>query len=270
MKYSFIGAGNMGAALMRGMVRGGFAPGNIFVYNKTLSKAEALAGELGITVCSSLAQAAAAADAIVLAVPPQAFEAVLGELGPQLSPGRLIISIAAGHSIAAIRHMLNAPNGIIRIMPNVNASVSASTSGYTAQDVGKGQLDSFLADFASTGTLIELEESEFEIFAAIAGCGVAYVYMFIDAMARAGVKNGLNKAKALSIAASTVAGSAKLISSSAAHPYALIDSVTTPGGTTIEGVLSLQQSGFESAVHKAIQASIAKEALLKAQDAQKK
>lgn len=88
---------------------------------------------------------------------------------------------------------------------------------------------------------------------------MAYVYMFIDAMARAGLRNGLSKQKALSIAASAVMGSAKLVSESGMHPYALIDSVTTPGGTTIEGVLTLQRCGFESAVHAAIQASIDKE-----------
>ena len=170
------------------------------------------------------------------------------------------MSIAAGYGIAAIREGIGRDAGIIRIMPNVNANVCASTTGYaTSASITAAQLDAFHFAFGKIGELIELDESEFETFSAIAGCGVAYVYMFIDAMARAGVKNGLSKQKALSIAASAVMGSAKLVSESGMHPYALIDSVTTPGGTTIEGVLTLQRCGFESAVHAAIQASIDKE-----------
>ena len=172
----------------------------------------------------------------------------------------LVMSIAAGYGIAAIREGIGRDAGIIRIMPNVNANVCASTTGYaTSASITAAQLDAFHFAFGKIGELIELDEGEFETFSAIAGCGVAYVYMFIDAMARAGVKNGLSKQKALSIAASAVMGSAKLVSESGTHPYALIDSVTTPGGTTIEGVLTLQRCGFESAVHAAIQASIDKE-----------
>ena len=172
----------------------------------------------------------------------------------------LVMSIAAGYGIAAIREGIGRDAGIIRIMPNVNANVCASTTGYaTSASITAAQLDAFHFAFGKIGELIELDESEFETFSAIAGCGVAYVYMFIDAMARAGLRNGLSKQKALSIAASAVMGSAKLVSESGMHPYALIDSVTTPGGTTIEGVLTLQRCGFESAVHAAIQASIDKE-----------
>ena len=145
-----------------------------------------------------------------------------------------------------------------RRTPNLFVAAAYGGQGILGS-ITAAQLDAFHFAFGKIGELIELDESEFETFSAIAGCGVAYVYMFIDAMARAGLKNGLSKQKALSIAASAVMGSAKLVSESGMHPYALIDSVTTPGGTTIEGVLTLQRCGFESAVHAAIQASIDKE-----------
>ena len=185
---------------------------------------------------------------------------LLPRVGRAMRTDALVMSIAAGYGIAAIREGIGRDAGIIRIMPNVNANVCASTTGYaTSASITAAQLDAFHFAFGKIGELIELDEGEFETFSAIAGCGVAYVYMFIDAMARAGLRNGLSKQKALSIAASAVMGSAKLVSESGMHPYALIDSVTTPGGTTIEGVLTLQRCGFESAVHAAIQASIDKE-----------
>ena len=260
MKYAFIGTGSMAAAIIRGMVAGGVAPCDILAFNRTREKADALAGELGITVCDTLEAAASQADAIVLATTPQSFADILPRVGRAMRTDALVMSIAAGYGIAAIREGIGRDAGIIRIMPNVNANVCASTTGYAASaNVTAAQLDAFRFAFGKVGELIELYEGEFETFSAIAGCGVAYVYMFIDAMARAGVKNGLSKQKALSIAASAVMGSAKLVSESGMHPYALIDSVTTPGGTTIEGVLALQRCGFESAVHAAIQASIDKE-----------
>ncbi len=260
MKYAFIGTGSMAAAIIRGMVAGGVAPCDILAFNRTREKADALAGELGITVCDTLEAAASQADAIVLATTPQSFADILPRVGRAMRTDALVMSIAAGYGIAAIREGIGRDAGIIRIMPNVNANVCASTTGYAASaNVTAAQLDAFRFAFGKVGELIELDEGEFETFSAIAGCGVAYVYMFIDAMARAGVRNGLSKQKALSIAASAVMGSAKLVSESGMHPYALIDSVTTPGGTTIEGVLALQRCGFESAVHAAIQASIDKE-----------
>ena len=260
MKYAFIGTGSMAAAIIRGMVAGGVAPCDILAFNRTREKADALAGELGITVCDTLEAAASQADAIVLATTPQSFADILPRVGRAMRADALVMSIAAGYGIAAIREGIGRDAGIIRIMPNVNANVCASTTGYaTSASITAAQLDAFHFAFGKIGELIELDESEFETFSAIAGCGVAYVYMFIDAMARAGLRNGLSKQKALSIAASAVMGSAKLVSESGMHPYALIDSVTTPGGTTIEGVLTLQRCGFESAVHAAIQASIDKE-----------
>ena len=261
MKYAFIGTGSMAAAIIRGMVAGGVAPSDILAFNRTREKADALANELGIVVCDTL-EAAAQAGAIVLATTPQSFADVLPRVGRAMRTDALVMSIAAGYGIAAIREGIGRDAGIIRIMPNVNANVCAcaSTTGYAASaSITAAQLDAFRFAFGKIGELIELDEGEFETFSAIAGCGVAYVYMFIDAMARSGVKNGLSKQKALSIAASAVMGSAKLVSESGMHPYALIDSVTTPGGTTIEGVLTLQRRGFESAVHAAIQASIDKE-----------
>ena len=152
----------------------------------------------------------------------------------------------------------NAP--IVRVMPNINARVGASTVAFCANasvaDEQKKLVETMLC---TIGTVTELPESMFSVFTAIAGSSPAFTYIYIDALARAAVQAGMPKAQALQIAASSVFGSAKLVMESGEHPYALADSVCSPSGTTIDGVLTLQENAFESTVHKAIKAVIEKD-----------
>lgn len=263
MKYGFIGLGNMAAAIIKGMVQNGFEGKDILGYNRTPERADELAARLGIQPVGDIPELVKAADAVIVSTTPQSFGAVLPLVKAGLIPGKLVISIAAGRDIAYLKETLGQDTPIARVMPNVNAKVCASTTCFTASpDVTGAHKDTVRRIFGAVGSVIELTEEEFTPFKAIAGCGVAFIYMYIDAMARAGVKHGLPKAKALSIAAGTMMGSAKLIAESGEHPFALIDQVATPGGTTIEGILSLQANGFEHAVHEAIQAVIDKDAIL--------
>lgn len=263
MKYGFIGIGHMASAIIGGMVKNGAGAEDILCYNRTYKKAEDMAARLGVTAVKTISDTVAAADAVVISVTPQSFPEVLPEIKRHLTPGKLVISIAAGRDIAYLKENLGADVPVVRVMPNVNAKVCASTTCFTpSADVTKEHKDMVWEIFGAVGQLIELTEEEFTPFKAIAGCGVAFAYMYIDACARAGVKYGLSKEKALSIAASTVMGSARLVAESGEHPFALIDQVTTPGGTTIEGILSLQANGFEHAVHEAMRAVIEKDAVL--------
>lgn len=260
MKYGFIGLGNMATAIIKGMVKNSIAAEDILCYNRTASKADALSIELGVVSKSTIGELAESSDAIILATTPQSFPEVIPQLKPYLNANRPVISIAAGRDIAYLKANLGENIPVIRVMPNVNAKVCASTTCFTpSADVSEEQKDIVRRIFGAVGSVIELTEDEFVAFKAIAGCGVAFVYMYIDAVARAGVKYGLSKQKALSIAASTVMGSAKLVDESGEHPFALIDQVTTPGGTTIEGILSLQANGFEHAIHEAMRAVIEKD-----------
>lgn len=260
MKYGFIGLGNMATAIIKGMVKNSIAAEDILCYNRTAAKADALAAELGVISKASIGELAECADAIILATTPQSFPEVIPQLKPSLKANKPVISIAAGRDIAYLKENLGEDIPVIRVMPNVNAKVCASTTCFTpSKDVTQEQKDIVRKIFGAVGSVIELSEDEFVAFKAIAGCGVAFVYMYIDAVARAGVKYGLSKQKALSIAASTVMGSAKLVDESGEHPFALIDQVTTPGGTTIEGILSLQANGFEHAIHEAMKAVIEKD-----------
>ena len=145
-------------------------------------------------------------------------------------------------------------------MPNINAKVQAAISAFCGNERATAEDKEFILDFCNAfGRGIEIAEKNFSIYSAIGGCSPAFAFMFIDSLARAAVKNGMTKADALETAAQAVLGSAKLILESDEHPWKLVDAVCSPGGTTIEGVCSLQESGFEAAVEKAVEASYNKD-----------
>lgn len=203
-------------------------------------------------------------DTVVLAVKPNVLSSVLKKIDGALGDkDTLIISIAAGKSTEFIANELTHDNKIIRVMPNINAKVSEAICAYTANAKATDN-DKSLTEkiFSAVGKIIYLEENYFPLFGVLGGCTPALAYMFIDELARAGVKNGMKKDVALKISAQAVLGSAKMILESDEHPYELIDKVCSPGGTTIEAVTSLQESGFNSAIHKAVDKAVEKDSKL--------
>ncbi len=262
MNIGFIGCGNMATAIIKGITKSQVVKSeDIFVYDHTAPKLENIVAKFGLTKCNSASEVAKLSDYVVLAVKPNVITSVLNEINITVEENNsIIISIAAGKSIEFIRDNLSHTNKIIRVMPNINAKVGASCSAYCAnEEVTDKEKEDIEKIFGSIGSIIELNEKDFPLFSVIAGCSPAFVYMFIDALARAGVKNGMKKDIALKIAAQSVLGSAKMILESDTHPFELIDQVCSPGGTTIEGVVSLQSDGFESAVHNAVQKAVEKD-----------
>lgn len=262
MNIGFIGCGNMAAAIIKGIVEAKVIKGeNIYAYNPTEAKTDNLCAKYGISKCKNAKEVVSFADYIVLAVKPNKISSVLNEINLELEKGsNVLISIAAGKTIEFIRDNLSHDNKIVRVMPNINAKVKASCSAYCTNGlVTAAEKKKIERIFGAIGSVTEIEEAQFPIFGVIAGCSPAYSYMFIDALARAGVKNGMKKSDALKFAAQSVYGSAKMILESPSHPYELIDQVCSPGGTTIEGVSSLQKNGFESAVHNAVDAAFDKD-----------
>lgn len=265
MNIGFIGCGNMGAAIIKGITEAGIIRGSeIFVYDAAASCLEKASADYGITACGSAKEVIKNAGYVVLAVKPNMITAVLNEVDAALAEKNIVlISIAAGKTIKFIRDNLSHDNKIIRIMPNINAKVAAACSAYCANGkVTEEEKREIEKIFGAVGEIMELPESSFSLFGVLAGCSPAFVYMFIDALARAGVKNGMKKDVALKIAAQSVLGSAKMILESGTHPFELIDQVCSPGGTTIEGVVSLQTDGFEAAVHKAVDKAVDKDSKL--------
>ena len=258
----FIGSGNMASAIISGLVSGGkFNGSDIAVFDICTEKAEEISEKLSLRLMKSEKEIAAECDTVVLAVKPDVFPALLEKIGEELKKNDpLIISIAAGKTTEFIGSLLPYTPRLIRIMPNINAKVQAAISAFCGNERAADADKEFVLGFCEGfGRGIEIEEKKFSIYSAIGGCSPAFAFMFIDSLARAAVKNGMTKAEALETAAQAVLGSAKLILESDEHPWKLVDAVCSPGGTTIEGVCSLQESGFEAAVEKAVEASYNKD-----------
>lgn len=259
MKYGFIGLGNMGGAIVSGVIESGALSGDEFTgYDRHPDKL----ARYPIAPCTDAAECARGAQIILLAVKPQALDALFGQLEGALVPGRLVISVAAG--IPLSRYESRFPGvAFVRAMPNINAavrrSVTAICGGSCASPEQLGQAKKLLE---CVGEVFEIPEKLFGAFSAVGCASPAYAFMFADALASAGVKAGLPRAVALRVALNAVLGSMETLKESGAHPMELADRVCSPGGTTIEGVHRLRAGGFESAVYDAISAVIAKDSLL--------
>ncbi|AMV60147.1 pyrroline-5-carboxylate reductase [Pediococcus damnosus LMG 28219] len=262
MKVGFIGVGNMAKAIITGMVRAGFSGEDILVHSGHLEHYEGFAKQNQLVIETSNAMVAQKADVVVLAVQPMIAEKVLGEIKDALqSDGKLLASVVSGLDIAHIQTIIG-ERPVLRVMPNVNVEIGEGMTGLAAS----GQLNLNLAPFKNgkkvfelVGKVMEISEDDFSTFGAIAGSAPAYAYFFIDALSRAGVKYGLNKQAATEIAAQVVNGSAKMVLESDENPAALIDKVSSPGGTTVAGFLAMEEAGFMTAVVKGIDATIGKE-----------
>lgn len=260
-KLGFIGCGNMATAIIGGAVTSEFLKGDeICVFDVDTSKAEYLNKEYGINGALTVETLAENCEFVVLAVKPQVFPTVLPQIKDSLDK-TTVVSIGAGKTLEYIGEFLNENTPIIRVMPNINAKVGASMSAVCKNDYTDNASLEFVKGLCkSFGEVMELPESQFPLFGVIAGCSPAYSFMFIDSMAREAVKNGMKKDEALKICAQAVLGSAKMIlEDKDNNPWALINSVCSPGGTTIEGVAKLQSEGFDTAVMDAVKASLDKD-----------
>ncbi|MBE7030020.1 MAG: pyrroline-5-carboxylate reductase [Ruminococcaceae bacterium] len=248
----FIGAGNMGGAIIAGLVNaGGMAAQDIYVHDIHISEE---IKKLGVQVCS-LAQVVGQADCLVLAVKPQVMGSVLDEVRASgLVDGKTVISIAAGITLEFLRKHLGDGVHLVRVMPNLALKVG---EGMTVISYGAGVTEQE-ADFARSifdcvGKTLVVSEDAIDKCIAINGSSPAFVFMFIEALADAGVKNGIPRQDAYLLAEQTVLGSAKLALESGVHPGALKDMVCSPGGTTIDAVIALEKAGFRAAVEDAAQ-----------------
>ena len=260
MTFGFIGTGNMGGALARAAAKA-VAPADVFLYNRTMEKAANLARELGAKTASA-EDIAARCDYVFLGVKPGQIPALLASLRPVLE-GRetpaVVVSMAAGVTLKALRDKTFETCPIIRIMPNTACAVGAGLTLYDCSEaVTETQLQGFLDGMASSGRMERLAENLIDAGSAVAGCGPAFADLFLEALADGGVACGLPRAQAMELAAQMLSGSAKLALESGKHPGALKDAVCSPGGTTIQGVRVLEQNGFRSAVMEAVIAAYEK------------
>ncbi|SDC66631.1 pyrroline-5-carboxylate reductase [Sanguibacter gelidistatuariae] len=268
MTVGFIGTGNMATAIVRGMIAGAFLPPDeIVVFDPNADKREELAHELGVRAAESNEALVAESDVVVLAVKPQILPLVLAPLAAQIADRRrVVVSIAAGTTLAKLESLLaveGADGGaapVVRVMPNVNAMIGAGMAAVCGNAAASNEDVAFVvAMFTAVGQAIELPESQFSTYTAIAGSSPAFAYLFIDSLARAAVAAGMGKDLATQIAAQTVLGSAKMVLESEKSPWDLIDMVCSPGGTTVAGLLALEDRGFLSTVAHGVAATIARD-----------
>lgn len=261
--YGFIGLGNMASAIIRGMAESGkFPVGTILGFNRSPGKTAVLAEETGLVPMASAAAVAQAADVLILAVKPQMMDHVLPLIAPEVTGDKLVVSIAAGKPTSYYEQALgDVP--VVRVMPNISARVLEAASGICG---GRFAREAHIAAvreiFETVGTVYELTEEQFGAFSALGGASGAFIHLYIDALASAGVKHGLPRALAQQVACQAVLGAAKLTMESSLHPIALVDQVCSPGGTTIEGIHTLKRLGFESAVQQAVDAIVEKDGRL--------
>lgn len=265
----FVGAGNMAEAMIRGLLRGGdFSPDRVSASGPREERMRELreAYAINATTDNSIP---AAAQIVVLSVKPQILSRVLGEIADRVDPDALVISIAAGVPVAAIQARLAGGTRVVRAMPNTPALVDAAA---TAIARGEHARDSDLDDakriFDAIGLTVVLDEYQLDAVTGLSGSGPAYVFLILEALSDAGVKVGLSRRTAQLLAAQTLLGSAKLLLETNEHPGRLKDMVTSPGGTAITGLHTLENGGVRTTLMNAVEAATRRsrelgEALLK-------
>ncbi len=254
-KIGFIGCGNMGGTLACSAAKSG---NEIYLADFNREKAQELANEIGAAVLEN-ADLVSECDLVFLGVKPQVLPNALADLKQVLKTkkqGFCLVSMAAGISIESIKQMTGGDYPIIRIMPNTPAAVEKGMILYChSQNVTEAQIELFLSVLQSAGTLDAIDEKLIDAGSAVSGCGPAFCYMFIEALADGGVKCGLPRDKALKYAAETVLGSAEMVLKTGKHPEELKDNVCSPAGSTIEGVRMLETLNLRSACIEAVTAS---------------
>jgi len=253
MKIGFIGGGNMGSAMMGGIIRGGLAESaNVMVSDKYQPSLDKLSAELGIKTTTDNRAVVDFADVLFLAIKPQMLETVTSEIKDMSFDGKVIVSIVAGQSLERLATLFEKELKFIRVMPNTPALVGEGMAALSPNHlVSDEEAEMVKTLFESFGKAEIVPESLQPAVVGISGSSPAYVYMFIEALADGAVAEGMPRAQAYKFAAQAVLGSAKMVLETGKHPGELKDAVCSPAGTTIEAVAALEQLGFRSAVIEA-------------------
>ena len=252
MKYGFIGCGNMGGAIAKALA----LSTTDFAITDRSGKVIALAAQIPCGYLSN-EEIAEHCERIFLGVKPHMMKDVLAPLQPVLAEKKpLLITMAAGLTMAQIAEFAGCEIPVIRIMPNTPVAVGKGMTLYCRNSlVDDDTLSDFLSDLRFSGTLDAIDEKIMDAACSLSGCGPAYMYMFLEALADGAVACGVPRAKALTYAAATMAGAAEMVLSTGSHPGQLKDAVCSPSGSTIAGVRALEQSGFRGAVMDCIAAA---------------
>jgi pyrroline-5-carboxylate reductase len=254
-RLGFLGAGNMSAALIRGLVQGDvLPPTHILASDVSIERLEQMQTAHGVRTTMDNHQLVRESDVVVLSVKPQVIDRVLTEVGADLRSDQVLISVAAGVTSAALEARLPQGSRVVRAMPNTPATVQAGATAVSAGAHANAE-DLRLAReiFEAVGRVVVLDEALLDAVTGLSGSGPAYVMLIIEALADGGVKVGLHRDTALLLAAQTVFGSAKLLLETGEHPGRLKDMVTSPGGTAIAGLHTLESGALRKTLIDAVE-----------------
>ena len=257
-KIAIIGTGNMGEALVSGLLGSGSSkPKNIICTDVRQYKLDAIKAKYKVHTTGNNLKAVAASDIIIYAVKPQIMASTLAETASKLDASKLVISIAAGVPLAAMESCVSKDLRLVRVMPNIAAFVKeAATAIAAGSHASKEDVELTMEIFNSIGKCIFLKENYLmDAITGLSGSGPAYIFLIVDALADAGVKMGLSRQDSLFLAAQTVLGAAKLLMETGEHPGQLKDKVTSPGGTAISGLATLESGGLRTTLINAVEAA---------------
>ena len=250
-----LGTGNMGEALIHGLLHGHLCrPDQIFCSDVRVERLKTIREKYGVKSTSHNMEVVKQSDIVILAVKPQIMKQVVEEIATCLDLSKLIISIAAGVSLDAIEACAHKDLKLIRVMPNICVSVREGVSAIAAgKHAAKDDLMTAKTIFDSVGKSLFIEEYLLDAVTGLSGSGPAYIFLIIDALADAGVKVGLSRDDALILASQTVLGAAKMLIETGEHPGKLKDMVTSPGGTAIAGLHTLEEGGLRTTLINAVE-----------------
>ena len=254
-QVAILGAGVMGETLLSGLIRAGRSVDTLLVGEKRPDRATELTERYGVTVLDNRA-AARQADTVVVVVKPQDMSELLAEISPELRPGQLLVSLAAGITTAFIETRIPEGVAVVRVMPNtpalVDEGMAAISRGSHCDDEHLVEAESLMA---STGRVVQVPERQQDAITAISGSGPAYIFFVVESMIEAGVHLGLPRTTATELVVQTVVGSAKLLRETGEHPTVLREQVTSPGGTTAAAVRELEDHKVRAAFLTAMEAA---------------
>ena len=250
----FIGCGNMAKAMIKGILSANLVDKeNIYVSAKSKESLERVREEFGVKTTLENKKIGQKSDFLIVAVKPYLYESVLEEVKESIRDETIVISIGAGISLDFLKKNLKENAKFIKTMPNTPALVGEAMTAISAgENLNEEEMEEVISIFKSFGKVQVLDESLMDAFTSIAGSSPAYIFMLIEAMGDAGVRDGLPRAMAYNMAAQAVLGSAKMVIDTGLHPGLLKDNVCSPGGTTIEAVTSLEKTGFRSSIIEAM------------------
>jgi pyrroline-5-carboxylate reductase len=254
-KVGFIGSGNMGEALIKGLTAANLvSPDAIYASDVRIERLRALDQQYGVQLLQDNAELVRQVDIVILAVKPQILPAVVRQIASAVTKKKLLISIAAGVSTTTIRAALGKDARLIRVMPNTPALVLEGVTAIAkAEGLEPGDLDDAGEIFSAVGRVVTLDEELMDAVTGLSGSGPAYVAIVIESLADGGVKMGLDRITAMTLATQTVLGAARLILETGLHPGAVKDMVSSPGGTTIAGIAALEEGGIRNNLIKAVE-----------------